>query len=198
MSKPSKRYSKASHGRKPNIGLLLVGTGLILFGIVAFVLLNQQTSAANSGNSTSRLVPAQVEFPAPELSLVDLEGKPVTLSDFRGQVVLLNNWATWCPPCKEEMPTLQAYYKKYQGQGLTIIAIEAGEPASQVAEFVRAYGLSFPVWPDPDMRALASFGNRSLPNSYVIDREGIVRLAWNGAVDLATLEKYVTPLVRGE
>jgi len=198
MSKPSKRYSKASHGRKPNIGLLLVGTGLILFGIVAFVLLNQQTSAANPRNSTSRLVPAQVEFSAPELSLVDLEGKAVTLSDFRGQVVLLNNWATWCPPCKEEMPTLQAYYEKYQKQGLTIVAIEAGEPADQVADFVRSHGLSFVVWPDPGLRALASFGNTSLPNSYVIDREGIVRLAWNGAVDLATLEKYVTPMIRGE
>jgi peroxiredoxin len=76
-----------------------------------------------------------------------------------------------------------------------VIAVESGEPVDIVAEFVRSYGLTFPVWLDPHGTALDAFGNFSLPSSYVIDREGNVRMSWTGAIDEQTLEQYVTPLL---
>jgi peroxiredoxin len=172
--------------------LALIGAGLLLLGVVALVAL---PSLASGGDPNGQVEPAQVNYPAPELSLADLQGRPVSLAGLLGQVVLVNNWATWCPPCKAEMPALQAFFEEHRQQGFTVVAIEAGEPAGEVAEFVQAYGLTFPVWLDPEQKALAAFRNLALPSSYVIDRSGAVRLAWSGAVDQEILEKYVTPLL---
>jgi thiol-disulfide isomerase/thioredoxin len=108
---------------------------------------------------------------------------------------LVNNWATWCPPCKAEMPTLETYFKKHNDQGFTIVAIEAGSPPEDVSRFASDYGLTFPVWPDPDERAMDAFRTDTLPSSYVVDRSGTVRLAWMGAISDEMLEKYVTPLL---
>jgi len=140
-------------------------------------------------------VPVAVNFAAPELRLTDLQGRPVSLSDYRGRVVLVNNWATWCPPCKAEMPTLQEYFEEHRHQNFTIVAIEAGEPAAEVAAFVQQYGLTFPVWLDPAQEATSAFRNPGLPSSYVIDADGMVRLAWTGAISREMLEKFVTPLL---
>jgi peroxiredoxin len=160
----------------------------------ALLALPRLDSAARAGDSLSA-VPAAVNYPAPDLALLDLQGAPVSLEDYRGSVVLVNNWATWCPPCKEEMPTLQAYFDEHRSQGFTIIAIEAGEPPDEVQAFVQDFGLTFPVWPDPTLQATAAFRNPGLPTSYVIDRQGAVRLAWAGAINRQMLEKHVTPLL---
>lgn len=174
--------------------LALTGAGLLIIGVLALVVwLNPAASA--SSKYQRPVAPARVELPAPALALSDLHGAPVALNDYLGQVVLVNNWATWCPPCKEEMPILQAYYEDHQQQDFTIIAIEAGEPVEQVAQFASKYGLTFPVWPDPDQVAAAAFHNPALPNSYVIDKSGTIRLVWMGAVDRDALEEYVTPLL---
>ncbi len=138
--------------------------------------------------------PAPVSFPAPALVLSDLSGQPAQLTNLRGHVVLLNNWATWCPPCKQEMPDLQRYYTDHQAQGFVLVAVDQSEPLSDVQEFIAKYELTFPVWLDPQNRALAAFANQGLPNSYVIDRSGTVRFAWTGAVNRDILEKVVTPL----
>lgn len=170
-----------------------------MLGALALLLLPKPKAAANSspagsGNQPSN-IPAQVDFAAPDLSLNDLKGNPVSLADYRDKVVLVNNWATWCPPCKAEMPTLQAYFETHKSQGFTIVAIEAGEPASAVASFVDQFGLTFPVWPDPTQKSIQAFRNPGLPNSFVIDKTGTVRLAWTGAISRDNLEKYVTPIL---
>lgn len=109
--------------------------------------------------------------------------------------MLVNNWATWCPPCKAEMPTLEKYYEAHASEGFEIIAIEAGDGKDQVAQFADDLNLKFAVWLDPDGASLNAFRNGNLPNSYVIDRQGMVRYAWTGEINLAMLEKYVTPLI---
>lgn len=179
------------------VALLLAGVGLLVLGAAALILLPRPAASAGEPDpeSFARAVPVPVDFAAPALQLTGLDGQPVALSDYRGQVVLVNNWATWCPPCKAEMPTLQAYYEAHRQQGFVVIAIEAGEPVDQVQAFARDYGLTFPVWPDPGVQALRLFRNETLPNSYVIDRQGQVRLAWSGAISIQSLEQYVTPLL---
>jgi cytochrome c biogenesis protein CcmG, thiol:disulfide interchange protein DsbE len=176
--------------------LALMGAGLILAGVALSALLmgNTRRGGVVSADDLS-VVPAAVDFPAPALSLPNLSGQTETLTNYRGQVVLVNNWATWCPPCKAEMPTLQAYYEAHAAGGFAVIAIEAGSPAAEVREFAEAFGLTFPVWVDAETAALGAFQNAHLPNSYVIDRSGTVRLAWIGEISRAALEKHVTPLI---
>lgn len=168
-------------------GIFLLGAGLIP------LLANAQQKALDS--AAPIFPPTTTDYPAPQLALTDLQGKPVSIEDYRGQVILVNNWATWCPPCKTEMPELQAYYTAHAAEGFVVVAIESGEPADQVASFVQEYGMAFPVWLDPQGTALEIFQNWNLPSSYVIDRDGIIRLAWTGAINQATLEQYVTPLL---
>jgi len=172
--------------------LLVIGFCLVLGGLSAAVLLAGQTFGSSLPIYAT---PVEVSFPAPALVLQDYTGQPVSLANTRGKVVLLNNWATWCPPCKQEMPDLQRYYTAHQQDDFVLIAVDQSDPVADVQAFVAKYGLTFPVWLDPGNLTLTAFSNNALPNSYVIDRLGIVRLAWTGAVDLKTLEKYVTPLL---
>jgi peroxiredoxin len=168
-------------------GIFLLGAGLIP------LLVNAQQKTLDS--AAPILPPVTSSYPAPQLALTDLQGKPVSIEDYRGQVILVNNWATWCPPCKTEMPELQAYYTAHATEGFVVVAIESGEPADQVTSFVQEYRMSFPVWLDPQSTALEIFQNWNLPSSYVIDRDGIVRLSWTGGINQLTLEQYVTPLL---
>ena len=197
MKTPS-RTRKAGRGRSNLAPLVLIGAGLILVGLVGFILLARPGESKTQENQEASLpsaVPMAVDAPAPELALTDLKGEAVAVSDFRGQWVLLNNWATWCPPCKAEMPTLQAFYEDHSEKGFTIIAIDAGDPVADVAQFVKDYGLSFPVWADLTQKATVAFRNPGLPSSYLIDRQGVVRLAWTGAISRGMLDQYVTPLL---
>lgn len=173
--------------------ILPMAAGLLLIGFALIIMTSPKPQS--DGESLSSVKPASVNFAAPELSLENLNGQIESLADYRDRVVLVNNWATWCPPCKAEMPTLAAYYNEHKSEGFTIIAIEAGDPVDAVAPFVQSYNLEFPVWLDPNGASLGAFGNGTLPNSYVIDRTGTVRYAWTGEVNKAMLEKYVTPLL---
>lgn len=174
----------------------MIGVGLILIGVTLFlVLMNKNTSSSAASSPRNSVVPISVNYPAPQLSLQNLGGETESLEDFRGKVLLVNNWATWCPPCKAEMPTLKQYYDTHVSEGFVIIAIEAGDEKNQVAQFSNDLNLTFPIWLDPDGASFHVFGNGNLPNSYVIDRNGTVRYAWTGEINLAMLEKYITPLV---
>lgn len=196
---PTRREAaRLAQRRTRLLAMALIGAGLLVFAAISAVLLLNNLPApgsASQNQSAGLLVPAEVSFPAPDLSLTDLNGSSVALADFAGQVVLINNWATWCPPCKAEMPTLHEYYQKYQAQGFTIVAISAGDASADVRIFVDTLGLTFPVWLDPNTQAMQAFRNDGLPSSYVMDRSGKIVLAWTGAVDLETLEQYVTPLI---
>ena len=94
------------------------------------------------------------------------------------------------------MPEFKAYYAKYKDQGFQIVAVEAGEPEIEVRNFVEQFGLDFVILLDPENKSLDTFQHSSLPNSFVIDRKGNLRLVWLGAINGATLEKYVTPLFK--
>jgi peroxiredoxin len=137
-----------------------------------------------------------MDYPAPTLTLTDMQDQTVSLSDYEGSWVLVNNWATWCPPCRAEMPELNAYYEAHKEEGFVLIGVSSGDTKNQIERFIQEYGLSFPMWQDPTSESLRAFRMDYLPSSFVIDPSGTVRLAWTGAVSLATLEAYVTPLMR--
>ena len=181
--------------RRTALYLTLIAAGVFLLGGALIPLLVQAQAEALTTAGTGR-PPAVANYPAPELALTDLQGRPASLADYRGQVVLVNNWATWCPPCKLEMPELQAYYQAHAADGFVVIAIESGEPADVVENFVQVFGLTFPVWLDPQGLALEAFANFNLPSSYVVDRDGNVRMFWTGMIDQQALEHHVTPLLR--
>jgi peroxiredoxin len=173
------------------IPLVLIGVGLIIIGAVAPNFLSQAVTSSPEFS----VVPSQVNFPAPDLTLNDLHGQPVNLTDYRQSILLVNNWATWCPPCKSEMPTLQKYFQEHMQQGFMLIGIDAGDAAEDVSGFIDSYELTFPVLLDPNEKSLTAFHNDNLPSSYVIDHEGTVVMAWTGPISHAMLEKYLTPLL---
>jgi peroxiredoxin len=176
------------------IFLFLLAGGLLFIGIAIVLLYLPEAQDQVLANGYSA-VPEKVNIAAPALRLTNLDGKPVMLSDYLGKVVLVNNWATWCPPCKAEMPTLESYYIDHQAQNFVIIAIESGETQDEVADFVTQYSLTFPVWLDERGIALDAFQNWDLPSSFVIDEAGTIVLTWTGSISRAMLDKYVTPLL---
>ena len=177
----------------PRMGLPLVflGIGLILIAISTYFILRDASPQAELS-----AVPVKVSFAAPKLTLTDLQGVSHSLSDYHGQVVLVNLWATWCPPCKEEMPALESFYNKHKDQGFVVLAINDGDPAKDVLQFVKDYQLTFPIWLDPTYLASEqTFKTLNLPTSFVIDRNGVVQLQWVGGISRRTLDKYVPPLI---
>ena len=119
--------------------------------------------------------PPLVGSPAPEIALKDLQGQEVKLSDLHGKIVLLNFWATWCKPCKEEMPAMQASYDKLRDQGFVVLAVNELEDTNKVIEHIRTHGHTFTVVMDHDNRVANQYGVVGLPASFLIDRQGVVR-----------------------
>jgi peroxiredoxin len=113
---------------------------------------------------------------APEFSLTSLDGRQVSLSSFRGKVVMVHFWATWCPPCVEEFPTLERLFRSPLGKDLVILAVsvdEGGAPA--VSAFLQQNRLTLPVLLNPDQSVSRSYGTLKFPETYLVDREGVVR-----------------------
>ena len=137
--------------------------------------------------------PPLVGGPAPEITLKNLQGQEVRLSDLRGKIVLLNFWATWCKPCKDEMPAMQASYDKLRGQGLVVLAVNELEDTEKVIEHVRSHGHTFQVVMDHDNRVANRYGVVGLPASFLVDRQGIVREQVFGSV---LTEDRITDLFR--
>ena len=171
--------------------MLMIGTGLVSIGIMLSMLLNNPSASTQDLSA----VPVQVDYPAPELTLTDLSGNTVSLTDHPGKVVLVNLWATWCPPCREEMPSLQTFYEKYKANGFLLIGINQEETLEVVQPFIKEFGLTFPIWLDIDYQAQRVFNTANLPSSYVIDRNGRVRLMWIGGISKKNLEKYVPDVI---
>ena len=190
MAKSKKKYRRKQKKQFPVLPTVIGGL-LVAFAILAMATPETKSNAA----SVNSVVPMAVNYAAPELSLQNINGETESLADYRDKIVLVNNWATWCPPCKAEMPTLVAYHNEHTADGFSVIAIEAGEPVDIVTQFVQSFGMNFPVWLDSNGESLQAFGNGSLPNSYVIDRTGTIRYAWTGEISMTMLEKYVTPLI---
>ncbi len=126
----------------------------------------------------------QEGFLAPRFTLQDLAGRSVALSDFRGKVVLVNFWATWCGPCRREIPSLERLYQSRKDNGLRILAVSVDRTSpSKVASFVADYHMSFPVLLNPNGDVGQRYWARAIPSSFLVDKKGVIRWKVQGSIE---------------
>ena len=131
-----------------------------------------------------------------DFALSDLEGETIHLSDYHGKYVLLNAWATWCPPCRAEMPDLNDFYLTHQEKGFEILAINAGESRDVASQFANSLQLGFKILLDSDGSVLAGLGITGFPTSILIDPEGKVAMMHVGMIFPEDLNKKILPLLQ--
>jgi cytochrome c biogenesis protein CcmG/thiol:disulfide interchange protein DsbE len=171
---------------------------LILIWVVigiGWIVLSRVPQGEDEKGSIEQALP-QVGYLAPALEGVTLSGSPIRLDDVQGKVVLINFWATWCPPCRLEMPAMQALYAHYYDQGFEILAVNLQEQDDQMSVFVNEMGLTFPVIVDRTGDLSSAYRVTSLPTTFIVDREGIIRdRIVGGPLAEALLESKITPLL---
>ena len=174
-------------------GRLLMAAVFVLGS--AWILATRPAEGAVTGGA----IPSpRAGFAAPEVELERLDGGRVRLSDLRGQVVVLNVWASWCPPCRAEMPALQALHEQRAGDGVVVLAINSTVQDSEQAarDFAVEVGLTFPIGLDRDGQATRLYQVRALPSTFFIDRQGIIRrVVVGGPLDASVLETTVLDLL---
>jgi peroxiredoxin len=130
------------------------------------------TSAFAAGGADQGLKPLPERPPAPAFDLEGPDGESVRLADFRGRPVIVNFWATWCPPCREEMPSMQRAWEQVRDEGIALIAINVGEDAETIKRFTQSYPVGFPLPMDLDSQVVQSWPVKGLPTTFVVDPEG--------------------------
>ena len=140
-------------------------------------------------------LPADVGQPAPAFRLGTADGSQLGLADRRGKVVLINFWATWCVPCRTEMPEIEQAYRTYASRGFAVLAVDVQETADQVRPFMAELNLSFPALLDLDGAVSRAYFARALPSSFVVDRQGIVRYVKVGPLTTDVLREQIEKLL---
>lgn len=172
----------------------LIPIGLTMAMMAGMAVTNSFTSHADPAH----LLPvvgqrnaAKLGEPAPNFHLRDMKGQMVSLSDLRGKVVLLNFWATWCGPCRIEMPAMEQLYRTYPRKDFEILAVSTDPQGAAVTRpFQQEMGLTFPILHDAEYRIGLLYGARTLPMTFMVDRQGIVRQQIFGARDWAAPEAH--------
>ncbi len=176
--------------RLTSAALLILGAGWIWF------------SAALPGGATTQGIPApQVGFLAPDFTLQDKDGQSYTLSDLRGRPVLVNLWASWCGPCRREMPAMDMIYQKYKDDGFIILAVNAThlDTVPNAIAFAESLDLSFPIVFDHNGEVSRQYHLNSLPTSFFIGKDGIIKeVVIGGPMSNALLQTRVEKLLAEE
>ncbi len=148
---------------------------VVSMGLVVFFMLLAQTPAQSY-----------------EFSTTDIAGDKVSLSDYRGQVVMVNFWATWCPPCRAEMPIIESAFEQYRGQGFVVLAVNNAERLNQVDSFATEFKLTFPVLLDYSADISYQFGIKGYPTSLFFDSKGNKYATHQGMLTEAQLNSYIS------
>jgi peroxiredoxin len=147
---------------------------------------------STAAHPTSTMAPAPiVGAPAPDFELEDPQGEIYRLREQRGGVVLLNFWATWCGPCRVEMPALQDKYEQWREAGFTILGVNFDENAADVREFKEELGLGFPLLLDPGGRVQSLYNIRGYPSTVIVDAQGVIRIIHIGIITEGQLQDYL-------
>jgi thiol-disulfide isomerase/thioredoxin len=177
-------------------------TTWIIIGLLVIIALAVGYVLANQNRPTNELTPdpnnngSNTEEPvaAPDFSLIDLEGQSVRLSDFKGKYVFLNFWASWCGPCKDEMPDMERIHQKY-GDDIVILAVNLGDSKTIVEEFSQEYGLTFQILLDEKSEVGSMYQVSGIPTSYFIDKEGHFASGFMGALTYDQMVEAIDQLM---
>jgi thiol-disulfide isomerase/thioredoxin len=166
-------------------------------GALAAILCVSIGLAGSAGGDPTRFIP-WTDAPTPPLALRDLAGSPRTLDDYRGRLVLLNFWATWCEPCRDEMASMRKLQERLAGRPFAVVLVNYGEARARVADFVAREAIAFPMLLDPNQSAPRAWRVRVLPSSFLIAPDGRVRYSVIGEIDWAgaTAVEMVQSLLR--
>jgi cytochrome c biogenesis protein CcmG, thiol:disulfide interchange protein DsbE len=179
------REAQQRKTRRQNI-MLIVGSVMVIGAVLAL---------AFSATPKVSVSPAQIGKPISKFTLTDLNGVTHSIADYKGRPVLINSWATWCPPCKAEMPALHEFYLKHKDDGFELLAINSGEGRSAVQQFIGQTGFTFPVLLDTNKDVLDGLGVSGLPTSIFVGRDGTVKTIHIGGLTPDAIEKQLTPLL---
>ncbi len=193
MAQQTRRQSRLiilSHrGRWLLVGaLLLVTAACSLFAPPAVT--------PETGGVTPIAPRSSVTRPAPDFTLTTLDGDSLTLSDYQGQVVLVNFWASWCPPCNAEVDDLNAYYEAHKDEGFTIIGVNVEDTPEDAKAFVEQHGVAFPIVIDTEAKVAGDYNVIGLPSSYFINQDGELYGFQPGIITPEELERQVTPYLQ--
>jgi peroxiredoxin len=171
---------------RKNTRLLLTVLSVCIACVFLIILLEKDK------DSTLRATkPIQPGLEVPNFAFPDMSGKQISLSDHRGKVVLVNVWATWCPPCRQEMPSMQRLYEKFKGKNFEILAVSIdSEGREAVAPFMRKLHLTFPALLDPGETIIPLYGITGVPESFIVDKDGILVEKIVGPINWATPEVF--------
>jgi peroxiredoxin len=175
------------------LGGIILGLG---FGVLIFFGILRRESAPNivelaQGSSPDRL--PTMNAPAPNFELKNISDEVVSFDEYRGKPVLLNFWATWCAPCRIEMPVFQDSFDEYGGD-LSVIAINNAESKEDVQDFVDEFGLTFDFLLDPDAEIQEIYQINGYPTTFIIDSDGVIRVRHIGLISDDQLERYLTKI----
>ena len=175
-----------------------VSLGLLAVALVGILVIQGCTPSSQSIISDGQEATAGVNVGelAPDFTLIDLEGNQVSLSDFRGKTVFVNFWATWCPPCRAEMPEIEAVYQEYKDKGVVVIGVDIREAEEEVRQYVQQGGYSWTFVLDTTGEVTTNYRITAIPTSLFIDREGIIRAMKVGAMTKRAMETKLAEAMR--
>ena len=180
--------------------LLIIGLVLVLFGgsfyeVKSFTSAKKSNSNSSQANITGNVVLNQLtKIKAPDFKLKDLNGKVVSLSDFKGKNVYVNFWASWCPPCRGEMPDIEKLYQETKDSNLVILAINLGEDTGTVKSFIKENKYNFKILLDSDKSAGQQYNITAIPASFFIDKNGYIVNERVGAMTIDEMKDNISKL----
>ena len=161
---------------------------LALFAVLAFGLANRSSATGRSGMT-------RIGKPAPQFAMQLLGGGEFQLSDHEGRPLVINFWASWCPPCRQESPAFERQWRRYRDTGIQFVGVDIQDDVSDAEAYVREFGLTFPNGLDPDGKITIDYGVIGLPVTFFVGSSGIVEGRWVGAIPEEKLEEWVNTLV---
>jgi cytochrome c biogenesis protein CcmG/thiol:disulfide interchange protein DsbE len=184
--------ARAGRRRGPRLRWIGVGVAVTLITVLGVAV------GRGLGRDATLVRSPLLGKPAPSFQLPGLGGGEVASSDYAGEIVVVNFWASWCVPCRQEAPELQAFAQRWDGQGVNVVGVVYNDSEAEATAFRDQYGLTYPQAMDPDGRTAIDFGVFGVPETYVIDGRGIVMAKLIGAVQRGTLDQVVSAVTAGE
>jgi len=186
-AREARKQQQRAERRKAQVQSIAIVGGLI---VIVGIVLALSFSAPNA--SIGRAV---IGKPISDFTLTDINGTAHNISDYKGRPVLINAWATWCPPCRAEMPDLHAFYLKHQAEGFEMLAINSGESQPVVASFIQQMGFTFPALVDQNKVVLDGLGISGLPTSILVGRDGTVKYIHVGGLTPDMINTQLAALI---